>query len=116
MMFCSGGIVSAGVMARYDQHGSQPCLFALTNSVRAGPATAQLAAMLPKLFPLLHPILTRLTADALSALLGTGSANIGAKTRAALLGALLGSDAAWAAKDANAKLSLLSSVELGLCR
>lgn len=86
------------------------------HSMLAGPVASQVAVLLPKLFPLQHPMLTRQAADALTAMCGSGSVAVSVKALAALLGAVLDAEAAWASRDANAILSLIRLLDSGFSR
>lgn len=72
--------------------------------------------MLPKLFHLQHPLLTRQAADVLAVFCGSKTINASSRTLGELLSSSLEADTAWRMRDANARLSLVRLVEHGLSR
>lgn len=83
----------------------------------AGPAAAAACDLLLKLLPLRQPLLSRHTAEALTALCSAPGAHLGAKGLSELLGAVLGAEQLWDRRgDSATTLAATRLVEDGLCR
>ncbi|PSC74246.1 ARM repeat superfamily [Micractinium conductrix] len=85
--------------------------------VVSGPAAAAACDLLLKLLPLRQPLLSRHTAEALTALCSAPGAHLGAKGLSELLGAVLGAEQLWDRRgDSATTLAATRLVEDGLCR